>query len=198
MSILLAGGWVLWVIMGLSVTACAIVVQKIWLLRTIPMDTRWLGGLISQLNTSTAASISQELKRSPRMDYQLAAIAIDHFQSDDTVIAAKLQARSRAIRERLASQIDYLTIIGTVAPVLGLLGTVLGLMDVFSVLSAHGVEQTTVLSAGISKALITTVAGLSLAVPLLFANQYVSSTVHRHIGYWNEVPTQIIAHLRGL
>ena len=60
--------------------------------------------------------------------------------------------------------------VATIAPVLGLLGTVLGLMDVFAVLAVEGVGDAQLLSAGISKAL-TTVAGLSLAIPLIFVHQ---------------------------
>ena len=64
-----------------------------------------------------------------------------------------------------------------IAPLLGLLGTVLGMVRVFRVISEQGLGQTQSLSGGISQALITTVVGLSIAIPALVAYNYFSHKV---------------------
>ena len=69
----------------------------------------------------------------------------------------------------------YMTTLGTVAaiaPLLGLLGTVVGMINVFSVITSQGVGSPTELAGGISQALITTAAGISVAVPALIFHRY--------------------------
>lgn len=70
-----------------------------------------------------------------------------------------------------------LEVIAAIAPLLGLLGTVLGLVDVFHVVSKLGIGQTAAFSSGIAKALITTVVGLVIAIPSLVAYSYFSRRV---------------------
>ena len=65
-----------------------------------------------------------------------------------------------------------LEVIASIAPLLGLLGTVLGMVDVFNVVAEVGVGQASALSSGIAKALITTIAGLSVAIPTLVFHSY--------------------------
>ena len=74
----------------------------------------------------------------------------------------------------------YLETLGTVAavtPLLGLLGTVIGMVQVFTAITTHGVGNPTVLAGGIAQALITTAAGLSVAIPSLIAYRYYRSRV---------------------
>ena len=75
----------------------------------------------------------------------------------------------------LEKGLTILETIAGIAPLLGLLGTVLGMIKVFTVISQHGIGQTQALSGGISEALITTVVGLSIGVPALVAFNYFSN-----------------------
>lgn len=69
----------------------------------------------------------------------------------------------------------------TVAPILGLTGTVLGLMDIFNVISGGGIGDASLLSSGIAEALITTVTGLLIVVPFIFCFQYLSQKIEDYI-----------------
>ena len=74
----------------------------------------------------------------------------------------------------------YLETLGTVAaitPLLGLLGTVIGMVKVFAAITTHGVGNPTVLAGGIAEALITTAAGLTVAIPALIGYRYYRSRV---------------------
>lgn len=74
----------------------------------------------------------------------------------------------------------YLGLLGTIAtisPLLGLLGTVLGMIEAFNVISVQGVGTPATLGGGISQALITTAAGLSVAIPVILLHKYLSSRV---------------------
>ena len=78
-------------------------------------------------------------------------------------------------RHVIHSMDKYMTTLGTVAaiaPLLGLLGTVVGMIEVFSVITAQGVGSPTELAGGISKALLTTAAGIIIAVPALIFHRY--------------------------
>ena len=68
--------------------------------------------------------------------------------------------------------LNVLEVIASITPLLGLLGTVLGMVDVFNVVAEIGVGQASALSSGIAKALITTIAGLSIAIPTLVLHSY--------------------------
>ncbi len=78
-------------------------------------------------------------------------------------------------RHVIHSMDKYMTTLGTVAaiaPLLGLLGTVVGMIEVFSVITAQGVGSPTELAGGISKALLTTAAGIIIAVPALIFHRF--------------------------
>lgn len=77
----------------------------------------------------------------------------------------------------------YMTTLGTIAaitPLLGLLGTVVGMISVFSVITSQGVGNPTELAGGISQALITTAAGIAVAVPSLIFHRYFRSRINTH------------------
>ena len=71
-------------------------------------------------------------------------------------------------------------------------------MDVFSVIAIEGVGKAELLSAGISKALVTTVAGLSLAIPLMFIHQMIHEKINKRLDEWNNIPVQLSAYVKGL
>lgn len=97
--------------------------------------------------------------------------AAKSVNQEQTEVEGKVQANN------LERGLVVLEVIASIAPLLGLLGTVLGLVDVFHVVSKIGVGQTAAFSSGIAKALITTVVGLIIAIPSLVAYSYFSKKV---------------------
>ena len=98
------------------------------------------------------------------------AIRLSGSSREDIEIGIK-DATAREL-PTLDKGVNILSSIITVAPILGLLGTVLGLMDIFNVISGGGIGDASQLSGGIAEALITTVTGLSISIPFIFLNQY--------------------------
>ena len=197
MTLLVNGGWVLWILLLLSTTSLALVLQKIWFLNTTRINPRFIESIKQQLKVSDQVGVIKALRTKTAIECRLAAIAIANYQASDSVVAAEISDLTKVDLQLIQSKMGFLAMVTTVAPVLGLLGTVIGLMDVFSVLAVEGVGNAQLLSSGISKALITTVAGLSLAIPLMFIHQYLSNRIERRIDDWDRIPTQIISSLRG-
>lgn len=97
---------------------------------------------------------------------------LDHVHIVETV-----HSTGRREVGRLESGLIVLEIVAGISPLIGLLGTVLGMVTVFDAISVQGMGDPQVLSAGISKALITTVAGLCVAIPALGFHSYFSKHV---------------------
>lgn len=111
----------------------------------------------------------------------------------------KAVAEEVGARESVALQ-RYLGLLGTIAniaPLLGLLGTVLGMIEAFNVIALEGVGTPMTLGGGISEALITTAAGLSVAVPMILIHRYLTSRAD-HITLELEETTMQIVDLVGV
>ena len=197
MEVLQNGGWVLWVIIALSISSLAIVIQKLWFLKETRVSPLFLQTVKQQLSSAGKDHVIQNLQHNKNMESQLALLAMTQYKLSDDIIESNLKEITQNELQLIKSKIGFISMVATIAPVLGLLGTVLGLMDVFAVLAVEGVGDAQLLSAGISKALITTVAGLSLAIPLIFVHQLLTQKVEKRLDQWDRIPTQLIALLRS-
>ena len=114
----------------------------------------------------------------------------------ETLEAAVESGGKAAVRE-LERGLALLEIIATVSPLLGLLGTVSGMVRIFSVLGRVATPQYTDLATGISEALYTTVAGLVVAIPALVAHQVFSRRVETFAARLEEIGRRIVATFKG-
>jgi biopolymer transport protein ExbB len=192
MSVIINGGWVMVALLACSVTAIAIVIQKLIILNDTKIKRSFVASVIDRLSVEKTKTVLDDLQVLTGTSGRIATTCLTYYSAADDVLEYQLSAITKPDRQRLESKMNALSIIITVAPVLGLLGTVLGLMDVFSVIALEGTGQTELLSAGISKALITTVAGLSLAIPLMFIFQFLQSRIAAHYDAWDDFARQLI------
>lgn len=88
--------------------------------------------------------------------------------------------------------LSTLGMLATIAPLLGLLGTVTGMIDTFHVITLHGTGDPRLMSGGISEALVTTMLGLSAAIPLMLAQNLLNRAVDRHIGTMEEKAVSLV------
>jgi biopolymer transport protein ExbB len=93
------------------------------------------------------------------------------------VLKDAIEDTGRHVVHELERYLETLGTVAAVTPLLGLLGTVIGMVQVFTAITTHGVGNPTVLAGGIAQALITTAAGLSVAIPSLIAYRYYRSRV---------------------
>ena len=195
MAVLMNGGWVMVALLILSVTALAIVLQKLFLIKKTTLKPNFIQSIKTRLSTDTKENLIDELILSKRVSGKIAAKTIEKYGVSESVINAEIFDLTKDDITNLTSKMNLLSMIITTAPILGLLGTVLGLMDVFSVIAVEGTGQAELLSAGISKALVTTVTGLSLAIPLMFVHQFLTSKIDDRLDEWDNIPVQLLAYM---
>jgi biopolymer transport protein ExbB len=173
-----SGGWLMLPILLASTLALAICLERAWTLRTsrvAPPDLlarvwQWI-----KSNQLDAAKL-KELRESSPLGEILAAGLLNSKHGREIMKESIEEAASHVIHglER------YLSLLGTIAvisPLLGLLGTVVGIIEAFMAVTATGLNDPALLAGGISKALITTAGGLVVAIPAMVMHRYFT----RHI-----------------
>ena len=177
-EIVQAGGWLMLPIIACSVCAAAIILERLWTLqntRVVPAGlTRqvWQWVTKDQLNHKHINSIHQS---SPLG--QILAAGLTNREKDRDTMKESIQDTGRHVVHEMERYLNTLGTIAAISPLLGLLGTVIGMVQVFAAITTHGVGNPAVLADGISQALITTAAGLSVAIPALIGYRYLRGRV---------------------
>jgi len=176
------GGPLMYPIFACSVLALGIFLERLLTFVRVRRGTdilvREVESLVINQRIDEALIVCQRTG-TPLSRILIAALRLAGRPRDEIKIAVdEVGSREAAPLER------YLGLLGTIAtisPLLGLLGTVLGMIEAFNVISVQGVGTPATLGGGISQALITTAAGLSVAIPVILLHKYLASRVDRVI-----------------
>jgi len=176
------GGFLMYPIFFSSLLAIAIFFERMFFLKSIKTSTRKFGNRISDLirkgNINFAISVCRK-NFTPISQIILAAL-LKHGSSREE-IKEVIEDTARHEITILERNLPILATIGNIAPLLGLLGTVFGMIKAFQVVSVVGVGNPGALAGGISEALLTTAFGLSVAIPTIVAYNYLAHRVDRQI-----------------
>jgi biopolymer transport protein ExbB len=170
----------MWPIILCSVAALAIVGERLWTLhpqRVMPrglLQKVWQLVENNQINDKVIAALQQN---SPLGRVLAAGLANRHRSRD--VLMERLEDTGRHVVHELERFLNTLGTIASITPLLGLLGTVTGIIKAFNAITQGGMGDPRMLSGGISEALITTAAGLLVAIPALIAYRYLRGRVDR-------------------
>jgi len=192
------GGWLMLPIIACSVIAMAIVIERLWTLRRPRIMPDRLVGRVWQWyrhNQLNAERIDQLRNGSP-LGRILAAGLVNRGHSRE-VMKEAIQDAGRQVVADMERHLDALGTIASVAPLLGLLGTVFGMIDVFSVIMNAGVGDPGVLAGGISEALITTASGLSVGIPTLLFHRYLDGKVNKLALGMEEQALKLVEVIKG-
>jgi biopolymer transport protein ExbB len=177
-EIIKAGGPVMWPIIALSIASAAIVLERLWSLqeaRVIPpelTDKVWKLVAAGQLSDRHVEAIAQN----SALGQILAAGLRNRHRPRDWVKEA-IEDTGRHVAHELERFLNMLGTIAAVSPLMGLLGTVIGIISAFNAITHEGIGDPKVLSGGIGQALITTAAGLCVAIPSLMGYRYLRGRV---------------------
>jgi biopolymer transport protein ExbB len=177
-EIVRAGGPLMWPIILCSIAAAAIVLERLWTLqdrRVLPRElTQKVWQLIeqNQINDKVITALEQN---SPLGRVLAAGLANRHRSRE--VMMERLEDTGRHVIHELERFLGALGTIAAVSPLLGLLGTVIGIIHAFNAIQAGGMGDPRALSAGIGESLVATAAGLIVAIPALLAHRALRAKV---------------------
>jgi len=178
LEILKAGGWVMFPIIVCSVTAIAIILERLWTLqesRVLPRHLTkevWEWVSTNQLNHEHLKTLHDS---SPLGE--ILAVGLTNRHRNREIMKERIEDTGRHVAHDLERYLNSLGTIASISPLLGLLGTVTGMINVFEAITSQGVGNPAVLAGGISEALITTAAGLMVAIPALIGYRYLRGKV---------------------
>jgi biopolymer transport protein ExbB len=177
-AILVKGGPVMIPLTLFSIVGLGVVIEKFISLRSQKVLQREIINCIESVRSP--ADIPMAIKICERHDGPFANIIRTGLQESGSSLVLVRQSMEDVGRREVRRLSRFLVVLETVAaasPLLGLLGTVFGMIEVFSVISIAGVGQAGLLSGGIAEALITTAYGLSIGIPALIAFNFFDSRV---------------------
>ncbi|MDH5573612.1 MAG: MotA/TolQ/ExbB proton channel family protein [Gammaproteobacteria bacterium] len=193
-----AGGWLMWPIIISSIIAFAIVGERFWTLQHQRIAPKHLVGQIWQWYKSDSLDeehITALAKNSP-LGRILAAGLVNRNHPRE-IMKESIEETGRQVVQELERYLNTLGTIASISPLLGLLGTVIGMIKVFAAITTHGVGDPGILAGGISEALITTAAGLSVAIPSLIFYRFFSGRVDELVLVMEEEALKIVDVMHG-
>lgn len=168
-----AGGWIM-----LPLLACSIAMVAICLERFMALNPRRImppGLLESVWDALNRGELDANRIRRLREDSPMGAVlaaGLNNARSGRHVMREAIEQAAGHVVHDLEKHLSLLGTIAAITPLLGLLGTVMGMIRVFSEIMLQGTGNASVLAGGISEALITTATGLTVAIPALALHRY--------------------------
>lgn len=193
-----AGGWLMFPLFACSVIAIGIITERFWSLQTrriappelITQIWQWM-----RYNQVDQDRIKSLQKNSP-LGRILAAGLMDRNAARE-ITKESIEDTGRHVTAMMEKNLNTLGTIAAISPLIGLLGTVVGMIKVFAVITTEGVGNPETLAGGISEALITTAAGLVVAIPSVIFYRYFRGKINHLVVNMEEQAMQLIEILHG-
>lgn len=194
LELIKAGGWVMLPIILLAVLALAIILERFWTLRRREVLPPGLGEEVREWargrNTLDPKHIDVLRRNSPLGELLAAGLDVRHRPRE--IIKERIEDVGRHVAHRLEHFLNALGTIAAVGPLLGLLGTVFGMIEMFLGIMTTGVGDANQLAGGIGQALVSTAAGLCLAIPALMFHRYLRGRVTGYVVDMEKQATQLL------
>jgi biopolymer transport protein ExbB len=177
-QILMAGGWAMAPILICSAVALAIVLERCWTLRRASVLPPGLSQEVrewAQSDQLDPEHIEKLSSGSPLGELLAAALAVRNRPRE--LIKERIEDTGRHVVHRMERYLNTLGTIALIGPLLGLFGTVIGLIRMFMEVMVGGMADPTKMAGGIGEALICTAAGLTVAIPAYVLHRYFRSKV---------------------
>lgn len=198
LEIIQSGGWMMVPIIICSILAVAIAGERFWTLR---IENVAPSALLAQVwtwmkNNQLDPSRIKQLRDGSPLGRVLAAGLVNSKHGRQIMKESIEEVASHEIHE-LERYLSALGTIAAVAPLMGLLGTVIGMIKVFSEIMLQGTGQANVLAGGISEALITTAAGLAIAIPAVICHRMLQRRVDEMVVFMEQESIKLVDVLHG-
>lgn len=181
-----------------SIVALAIIGERLWALQKKKVIPKHLVAQIWHWHSKGQLADEQitQIRKGSPLGRVLAAGLI-HTRSSRDVMKESIEESGRHEVHEMERYLNSLGTVAAITPLLGLLGTVIGMIKVFSVITNEGVGNPAVLSGGISEALITTAAGLSVAIPSLMFYRFLRGRVEELVVFMEQESIKLVEVIHG-
>jgi biopolymer transport protein ExbB len=193
LELLLKGGWLMLPIALCSIVATAICIERGWSLRTEKLAP---ANLLSEVwaslkNNEINPDMLQNLATGSALGSIMAA-GLNNAKHGRDIMKESIQEVASQVVHDMERYLNTLGTIAAITPLLGLLGTVIGMIKVFAEIVASGTGNAGVLAGGISEALITTAAGLAVAIPSLIAHRHFARKVDSLVVHMEQQTVKLV------
>jgi biopolymer transport protein ExbB len=182
LELVMAGGWPMIPLLLLSALALAIIVERFWTLRRRSVLPPGLGEEVrawAARGRLDPGHIQSLRATSPLGALLAAALDVRHRPRDQ--VRERVEDVGRHLVHRMERFLNTLGTVAAIGPLLGLFGTVVGMIEMFMGILDHGVGDVALLAGGIGKALISTAAGLIVAIPALMFHRYFRGRIGEYL-----------------
>jgi biopolymer transport protein ExbB len=176
------GGYVAFAILGIGLLALLLTLQKLYDLSRLAVDSQAVASAflarVAQGGRAAAEPALGSLRATTR---EMFGVGLAHLDKSKIVLEEHLQAHLLKERLHFERWLPLLAVIATAAPLMGLLGTVVGMVKTFALITVFGTGNAAKLASGISEVLVATELGLAVAIPTLVVHGYLSQRIHKNL-----------------
>ncbi|GHD69500.1 MotA/TolQ/ExbB proton channel family protein [Jeongeupia chitinilytica] len=198
LAIIEAAGWPIWTIIICSVTAVTIIIERLLSLRkSVVLPEGLLAKSVQEYRSNgVSPEMLSKLAASSPLGRVLAA-GLKNVKSSRDIMKESIEETGAAVAHQLERYLNTLGTIAAVTPLLGLLGTVIGMIEIFGAQSPTGGNNPAVLAHGISVALYNTASGIMVAVPALMFYRYFRGKIDDFIVEMEQQAVKLVEVVHG-
>lgn len=192
-----SGGILIYPIVGLGLIALILIIERFLILfregRTSEMLSKEITPLLQKEKWDQALRVCRENEGSLA---QILMSGISHRHEQTEIVESVISEKIQSSLPRLERNMSALQILGMVSPLLGLLGTVTGMIATFQMITLYGTGDPKIMSGGISEALVTTEYGLIVAIPIILAHGYLQGKIDAIVNTLEEKSITLVNALK--
>jgi|TARA_B100001105_G_scaffold255384_1_gene254457 biopolymer transport protein ExbB len=197
LDIINAAGWPIWPLIFASIIAVAIIFERLWTLRSniIAPDNLLLEAQKMITKDGVKKEAIQSLQNHSMLG-EIFASALNNYNSSSEIIKEAIEETGRAVNHKLERYLSTLATIATVAPLLGLFGTIIGMVELFGSFTSSG-HDVAIFARGISIALYNTAGGIVVAVPAMIAYRFFRSKIDNLVIEMEQQAIKLVEVIHG-
>ena len=197
LDIINAAGWPIWPLIFASIIAVAIIFERLWTLRSniIAPDNLLLEAQKMITKDGVKKEAIQSLQNHSMLG-EIFASALNNYNSSSEIIKEAIEETGRAVNHKLERYLSTLATTATVAPLLGLFGTIIGMVELFGSFTSSG-HDVAIFARGISIALYNTAGGIVVAVPAMIAYRFFRSKIDNLVIEMEQQAIKLVEVIHG-
>jgi biopolymer transport protein ExbB/TolQ len=188
--------WVLWLLIGLSLAAVAIMAERVWFYLQERKPASRVAGALKTLRDKGPADAAKLLEGSRSIEVAVLRTCLEHAGEGAAAVDEHKQAVLELERQRYEKRLAFLGTLGNNAPFVGLFGTVLGIIRAFHDLAGSSLQGTQAVMTGIAEALVATGVGLLVALPAVATYNAFMRHVETAVASAEALSHEVLAYLK--